>query len=297
MDAKNNIVECCTHGNRYPAYVCQHLNLQTPVGFYESVASDPSVTYANDELNAWCDACDEVLTEAGEWNDESEAFAKIRLVCDVCFFEMKKLNQDCPASLIRMEITRLIASLPNSHQAAFCALNCEKMLPSIARFDEEEERPASDVFERSIAAIYICSVNPSHSMEEYVVLKGDLESLWPDLDETTNSFASYAFDAFGAMVEALNFVLSGDTIHAANCSAAPLDTVDMYIQEVGEAEAPASRVELEAFIQASPFMIQENKRQVMLLEELAKMPIINSENLALLKSLNEQDMLIDFSLL
>lgn len=196
-----------------------------------------------------------------------------------------------------MEITQLIASLPNSHQAAFCALNCEKMLPSIARFDEEEERPASDVFERSIAAIYIFSVSPSHSLEEYIVLKEEVESLWPDLDETTNSFASYAFDAFGAMVEALNFVLSGDTIHAANCSAAPLDTVDMYIQEVGENEAPTSRVELEAFIQASPSMIRENKRQVVLLEELAKMSIINSENLALLKSLNEQDMLVDFSVL
>ena len=52
------------------------------------------MTYANDELNAWCDACDEVLVEAGEWNEKSEAFAKIKLVCDRCFFEMKKLNQD-----------------------------------------------------------------------------------------------------------------------------------------------------------------------------------------------------------
>jgi uncharacterized protein YjaG (DUF416 family) len=252
------------------------------------------VVYADDELNAWCDSCDEVLTKVGEWNDESEAFAKIKLICDACFFEMKKLNQECPANLIRMEITQLIASLPNSHQAAFCALNCEKMLPSIARFDEEEERPASDVFERSIAAIYIFSVSPPHSLEEYITLKEEVESLWPDLDETTNNFASYAFDAFGAMVEALNFVLSGDTIHAANCSAAPSDTVDMYIQEIGEAEVPTSRAELEAFIQASPFMIRENKRQAVLLEELAKIPVINSENLALLKSLNEQDMLIDF---
>jgi len=297
MEAEKKVVECCTHGNRYPAYVCQHLNLYAPVGFNEPFNSDPDLAYANEELNAWCDACDTVLTEAGEWNDESEAFAKINLICDACFFEMKKLNRGYLPSLIQMESNQLIASLPISHQAAFCALNCEKMLPSIERFDEEEERPARDVFERSIAAIYIFSVSPPHSLEEYVALKEEVEALWPDLDETTNSFASYAFDAFSAMVEALNFVLSGDTIHAANCSAAPLDTVDMYIQELGEEDAPTARAELEAFIQASPFMIRENKRQVVLLEELAKIPAMNSENLDQLRSLNVQEELVDFLVL
>ncbi|WP_305008998.1 hypothetical protein [Hymenobacter aranciens] len=50
------------------------------------------MTYSDDELNAWCDACDEVLLRIGEWNDESEAFAKIKLVCDACYFDMKELN-------------------------------------------------------------------------------------------------------------------------------------------------------------------------------------------------------------
>ena len=92
MSEENNRVECCTHGNRYPAYVCHHLNLQKPVGFYEPFASDPSVVYSNDELSAWCDACDEVLMRIGKWNEESESFAKIKLVCDACFFDMKELN-------------------------------------------------------------------------------------------------------------------------------------------------------------------------------------------------------------
>lgn len=92
MRDKQQMVECHCHGTRYPAYVCQHLNLHTPVGFYEPFASDPRVAYANDELNAWCNACDEILVKTGEWNEESEAFAKIRLVCDVCYFAMKKVN-------------------------------------------------------------------------------------------------------------------------------------------------------------------------------------------------------------
>jgi uncharacterized protein YjaG (DUF416 family) len=255
------------------------------------------VTYANDELNAWCDACDEVLAEVGEWNDESEGYAKIKLICDVCYFEMKKLNQGYLTNLIRMEISQLIESLPSSRQAAFCALNCEKMLPSIIKYDEDEPEAATALFEKAIASIYDFAISPPASLDEYVSLKDQIEAFWPDLDESANDFASYAFDAFVAMTEALNFVLSGDTIHAVNCSAAALDTVDMYIQEVGEAEAPAPAAELESFIQASPFMIRENKRQALLLEELAKMPVINLENLARLKSLNAQEALVDFSVL
>lgn len=129
MNTNNNTVECCTHGDRYPAYVCQHLNLHTPVGFYEPFASDPTVTYANDELSAWCEACDEVLTEVGEWNDESEAFAKIKLVCDVCFFEMKKLNQGYLTNLIRMEVSQLIKSLSVNSQAVFVRLTAKKCCP------------------------------------------------------------------------------------------------------------------------------------------------------------------------
>ncbi len=93
MSNTQKLVDCCAHGERYPAYVCRHLNLHTPVGFYEPFDSDPTKTYANEELNAWCDACDEVLWEVGEWNEESEAFALIKLVCDKCFFKMKELNQ------------------------------------------------------------------------------------------------------------------------------------------------------------------------------------------------------------
>jgi len=40
INTEDNIVECCTHGSRYPVYVCRHLNLHTPVGFYEPFASD-----------------------------------------------------------------------------------------------------------------------------------------------------------------------------------------------------------------------------------------------------------------
>ncbi|MBC6699429.1 hypothetical protein [Hymenobacter sp. BT190] len=68
------------------------MNTHAPVGFYEPFASDLAKTYPDGELNAWCDMCDEKLMEVGEWNDESESFAQIKLICDACFFDMKELN-------------------------------------------------------------------------------------------------------------------------------------------------------------------------------------------------------------
>ena len=87
MPAKK--VECNTHGLRNPAYVCQHLNLTSKVGFIEPYLKDAEEF---EDLNAWCDECEIIRSNEGEWNDTSERFAKIKLVCDKCYFEMKELN-------------------------------------------------------------------------------------------------------------------------------------------------------------------------------------------------------------
>jgi len=92
MSENHNKVECCDHGLRNRAFVCQHLITSEFPGFWESFDSDSTKKYVDGELNAWCDECDKILLEQGEWNDMSEAFAKIKLICDACFFEMKKLN-------------------------------------------------------------------------------------------------------------------------------------------------------------------------------------------------------------
>jgi hypothetical protein len=86
--SKQRRVQCGTHGEVLPAYVCCHLVPcgPAPLGFHEP---DPDPDEP-DDLQAWCDACDEVLEQHGEWNDESEAFAKIRLVCEFCFAALRE---------------------------------------------------------------------------------------------------------------------------------------------------------------------------------------------------------------
>jgi hypothetical protein len=75
-------MECQCHGRQKPAFICQHLLDGELQGFFQ-----PDETLVSDESweQAWCGACEAVRQGAGGWNDESEAFAAVKLVCHDCF--------------------------------------------------------------------------------------------------------------------------------------------------------------------------------------------------------------------
>lgn len=83
-----NIVNCDKHGNQEETFVCQHivesLTTKISVGFY--YASEP-------RGDAWCNECEHMrIKEGGEWNEKSEAFASIKLLCGVCYDDAKRIN-------------------------------------------------------------------------------------------------------------------------------------------------------------------------------------------------------------
>jgi hypothetical protein len=82
-------VECPEHGVRDATYVCQHLVSGMGSGFHCGHDDDDP-----DRLwpDAWCDACENVRQSEGEWNDRSEAFASIRLLCDGCYQRVRERN-------------------------------------------------------------------------------------------------------------------------------------------------------------------------------------------------------------
>jgi hypothetical protein len=45
-----------------------------------------------DDFGAWCSQCEIERQKEDGWNDTSEAFANIKVVCEDCYFEMKELN-------------------------------------------------------------------------------------------------------------------------------------------------------------------------------------------------------------
>lgn len=86
-------VECYSHGNSEPAFICHHFLEEEKVGWNEP----EEYSYEEDDefagcLNAWCDKCEVVANEGGGWNEETEAFADIQLVCKNCALKFKEAN-------------------------------------------------------------------------------------------------------------------------------------------------------------------------------------------------------------
>jgi hypothetical protein len=83
-------VECSEHGPQEATFVCRHvvgsLRDRQPVGFWTSDREVP-------RPDAWCSACQKVVQAAGgEWDDDSEAFAGVTLLCGACYDEARRLN-------------------------------------------------------------------------------------------------------------------------------------------------------------------------------------------------------------
>jgi hypothetical protein len=85
---KDKYIACDVHEAGRIAFVCGHLTRKEHSGFHEAFESDPMVE-EDEDYQAWCDECEKVRLREGEWNDESMAFANIKLVCDECYFEIK----------------------------------------------------------------------------------------------------------------------------------------------------------------------------------------------------------------
>lgn len=93
QNIKDKYVQCNEHEYRRIAFVCKHLNDETRVGFQEAFETFEGMELADeDDFQAWCNECELVRQQEGEWNEKSMEFAQIRIVCEKCYFEMKELN-------------------------------------------------------------------------------------------------------------------------------------------------------------------------------------------------------------
>ncbi len=87
-DAKRAI-HCATHGASMPAYLCRHLVSGRNLGFITAEA--PGEEFPD----AWCGDCDRVrLAEGGEWNEHSEAFAGVTMICSRCYVAARDRNRE-----------------------------------------------------------------------------------------------------------------------------------------------------------------------------------------------------------
>lgn len=84
------LVDCGAHSEMRPSCVCQHLLAAVSERIVRGVNW---LLDGDGNVNARCDDCEDFLQRHGaEWNDETEAFAKIKLICERCFVTLKETN-------------------------------------------------------------------------------------------------------------------------------------------------------------------------------------------------------------
>jgi hypothetical protein len=71
----------------------------------------------------------------------------------------------------------LLLQLLITHQAVLAALTCEKMLPSISQFDEQESKLGRPLFEEAIEAMLAFGLGRSLPMTVYQQLQDQLAIL------------------------------------------------------------------------------------------------------------------------
>lgn len=85
-EAKRRVV-CDVHGPTAPAFVCKHLVTGKDLGFFAADETE------NARPDAWCSDCENVrIAEGGEWNDRSEEFAGISVICASCYDQARERN-------------------------------------------------------------------------------------------------------------------------------------------------------------------------------------------------------------
>ncbi|MFC6755180.1 DUF6882 domain-containing protein, partial [Halorubrum tibetense] len=85
----DNKVECDIHGKTDATFLCAHLVKGEKLGF--NLGYDPE-NPNNLWPDAWCDECEKVLDTEDEWNDQSEKFADIKLLCVQCYEDIRDRN-------------------------------------------------------------------------------------------------------------------------------------------------------------------------------------------------------------
>lgn len=78
-------LKCGEHEEGFATYICDHLVADPAQAWFSDTPSDQ-----NPWPDAWCERCDDIFQEQGEWNEKNEGRLKIKLVCHRCYETMRK---------------------------------------------------------------------------------------------------------------------------------------------------------------------------------------------------------------
>jgi len=133
MSVEDRFIDCPEHGSAAAALACRHLFSGQGLGFH--VGPDPELP---DALwpDAWCDACEAVLSKEGTWNDTALAQADFALLCSGCYERVRLLNWPRESHVAFAQL--LDASIPYL-QARQNEIEAQYRLGSYPRYDWYQE--------------------------------------------------------------------------------------------------------------------------------------------------------------
>lgn len=80
-------IDCCTHGLSEACLICEHLLGATGAGFH--VADDLKRL----RPDAWCDECEKLLQETGDWDLLGDRHPKLSILCGGCYDQIRARNE------------------------------------------------------------------------------------------------------------------------------------------------------------------------------------------------------------
>lgn len=166
------------------------------------------------------------------------------------------------------EIRDGLSKLSPRLRVLFGILTSEKLYPNYVKFQELTGWGNQSVLTDVMIMLYHYVFSKDGFDAAY--LKEMMESL-DDVTPHTKNFdsilVSFALDACTSIYSTLNYIVTSDLEDIFAVASYPLDTVDMFIQEVENLDYNKDPL-FEQKIENSPFMIREKARQRMLIEKL-----------------------------
>jgi hypothetical protein len=84
ISGDHQLVECSDHTKGFATCLCEHL-LANPAQQWFSNEPDEEEAWPD----AWCASCEALFLEQGEWNEKNQPKREIRMVCHLCYENLR----------------------------------------------------------------------------------------------------------------------------------------------------------------------------------------------------------------
>lgn len=147
-----------------------------------------------------------------------------------------------------------VPKLTTSNKIAFTYAICVRLLPHYQAFFKAEGWGNPAVL-HSALTILQQAVFSAPAVADLQQQYQQVEEVTPDSDDFGDTLGSFALDTCCALLSALDFVLKGTDQYVLDVAVLARNTVDLYVQELGNMEP--NDPQLEQKINRSPYMVQE----------------------------------------